>query len=280
MATDDVEFSFVSNGSIQPGNSLFVSNRDLLGYLTKEDLEEFSLDHDPDIIENLISREAPDEVVDCLIFFHENEGIIEPLKRFQRSGPTFLDFVQTSYKKAFTYSKNFVVSLKIGEKVQTILNRPAVKGFLAKKSVRIGFLGLGLVVSITLLTLIVRSVFYTSMETAVPADYKSKLIEAEQIIGRSSRDMANRELFKDNLTKAESLVFEVRDKKMFANDVKGLLERISVLKRQLNGIESISLDTKPADFTLPEGSVPVAILENAKKSYVVVEKGILGPFVK
>lgn len=118
------------------------------------------------------------------------------------------------------------------------------------------------------------------METAVPEEYKAKLIEAEQIIGRSTRDMANRELFKENLSKAETLVFEVRDKKMFSNDVKVLLEKISVLKRQLNGIESVSLDSKPVDFTLPEGSVPVALLENAKKNYVVTEKGILGPFVK
>lgn len=82
MNSNEMEFSYVSNGSIQPGNSLFVSNRDLLSFLTKEDLEEFSLDHDPSIIENLISREAPEEVVDCLFFFYEQKSVMEPLKRF------------------------------------------------------------------------------------------------------------------------------------------------------------------------------------------------------
>lgn len=139
---------------------------------------------------------------------------------------------------------------------------------------------LGIGVSLGLLILIVRSVFYTSMETAVPEEYKTKLIEAEQIIGKSTRDMANRELFKESLSKAESLVFEVRDKKMFANDVKSLLEKISVLKRQLNGIESVSLDGKPVDFALPEGTTPIALLEYTKKFYVVASKGIYGPYLK
>lgn len=251
-----------------------------MNYLTKEDLEEFSLDHDPDIIENLISREASDEVVDCLIFFHEAESVPEPLKRFQRSGPNFLDFIQTNSEKALMFTKNFIRSLELKEKTNTFMHHPKVEEILGKKSVRVGSLAAGVVVCIILLVLIVRSVFYSSMGTAVPEEYKSKLIEAEQIISRSSRDMANRELFKDNLSKAETLVFEVRDKKVFSNDVKSLLDRISVLKRQLNGIESISLDSKPVDFALPAGTVPVAILENAKKEYVVAEKGILGPFVK
>lgn len=139
---------------------------------------------------------------------------------------------------------------------------------------------IGITVSLSLLILIVRSVFYTSMTTAVPEEYKTKLIEAEQIIGKSTRDIANRELFKESISKAEALVFEVRDKKMFANDVKSLLDKISVLKRQLNGIESISLDNKPADYLLPAGTMPIALLENTKKNYVVASKGIYGPFVK
>lgn len=91
MSSGIMEFSYVSSGSILPGNSLFVCNRDLLSFLTSEDLEEFSLDHDPSIIENLISREATDEVVDCLLFFYDEATVADPLKRFARSGPSFLE---------------------------------------------------------------------------------------------------------------------------------------------------------------------------------------------
>jgi hypothetical protein len=151
---------------------------------------------------------------------------------------------------------------------------------LAKKEVRVGIFATGITVALILLILIIRSIFYTSMLTAVPQEYKSKLIEAEQILGRSSRDMANKELFKENLTKAEALVFEVREKKVFANDVKKLLEQISVMKRQMNGIESYSLETRPVDFTIPKDAEAVALFENAKKLYVVGKKGVYGPFIK
>ena len=151
---------------------------------------------------------------------------------------------------------------------------------MAKKEVRVGIFATGITVALILLILIIRSIFYTSMLTAVPQEYKSKLIEAEQILGRSSRDMANKELFKENLTKAEALVFEVREKKVFANDVKKLLEQISVMKRQMNGIESYSLETRPVDFTIPKDAEAVALFENAKKLYVVGKKGVYGPFIK
>ncbi len=249
-------------------------------FLTKEDLEEFILDHDPSIIENLISREAPEEVVDCLLFFYEENSIAEPLRRFGRSGPSFLDSTQELVGSGYQSVAGKIKTLGLAERYESAISHPKVQAFFKRKGVRVTMIGLGLIVSISLLVLIVRSVFYTSMTTAVPEEYKSKLIEAEQIIGKSTRDMTNRELFKENISKAEALVFEVRDKKMFANDVKGLLDKISVLKRQLNGIESISLDTKPVDFVLPENTAPIALLENAKKKYIVSTKGVFGPFVK
>lgn len=173
-----------------------------------------------------------------------------------------------------------IQTLQLKERYETIISHPKIQSFIKKKEVRIGMFGVGIGVSLILLMLIIRSVFYTSMVTAVPEEYKTKLIEAEQIIGRSTRDMANRELFKQNLSKAESLIFEVRDKKMFANDVKSLLEKISVLKRQLNAIESIDLENRPVDFNLPEGTEPVTLLEHTKKFYIVAKTGVYGPFVK
>jgi hypothetical protein len=85
MAAKEVEFSYVSTGTIQPGDGLYISNKDLLIFLTKEDLEELSQDHDPEIIENLISREAPEEVIDCLVFFHQQESAaLDVIKKFNR----------------------------------------------------------------------------------------------------------------------------------------------------------------------------------------------------
>ena len=69
MEVSDGTFSYVSSGGVSRGNALFISNVDLLSFLTKDDLAEFSVDQDPIIIEDLISRETNAEI-DCLVFFH------------------------------------------------------------------------------------------------------------------------------------------------------------------------------------------------------------------
>lgn len=56
--------------------------------------------------------------------------------------------------------------------------------------------------------------------------------------------MGNREAFSTNIKKAENIIFEVREKQIFLNDVKKLLSDISILKKQINGVESF--DTKTA----------------------------------
>ncbi len=282
MASKEVEFSYVSNGTIQPGDGLYISNRDLLVFLTQEDLEELALDHDPEIIENLISREASEDVIDCLVFFHEQEWefSFDSIKKFNRSGPGFFDIFEEFSIKSWKSLRSGIRRLDLPRRYTTLLQHPRVQILIQKKEVRVGIFGTWIVIAIGLLILIIRSLFYTSMMTAVPEEYKNKLIEAQQILGRSSRDMANKELFKENLAKAESLVFEVRDKKVFANDVKSLLEQISVMKRQLNGIESYSFDSHPVDFNLPKDSEPIAVFENAKKLYAVGKKWVYGPFIK
>ena len=60
--------------------------------------------------------------------------------------------------------------------------------------------------------------------------------------------MGNREVFNTNIKKAESIIFEVRDKQVFLNDVKKLLSDISILKKQINGVESFDPKTSPSEY--------------------------------
>ena len=137
-----------------------------------------------------------------------------------------------------------------------------------------------MIVAVGLLYLITSSIFHSGVNSVVPEEYKNKLIEAKQILDRSSRDIANKDAFKDNISKAESLIFEVRDQKLFSNDVKNLLSQISVLKKQLNGIETYSLDGHPEAYHFEAGTFqPIELFENANKLYFVGKNGIYGPYV-
>ena len=106
MEVADGTFSYVSSGTIQPGDALFVSNIDLLSFLTSEDLEELQGNPDPEVIEDLISREA-DEEVDCLVFSHSDDhfGVAaESIARLSQAGPGFL-------KDIFTFSRENGIKL-------------------------------------------------------------------------------------------------------------------------------------------------------------------------
>lgn len=98
------------------------------------------MDHDPSVIEALISREAPEEVIDCLIFFHEENHTPESIKRFQRSGPGFLDTTATYLHQAVSFCRQHLEKLELKERLNSILHHPKVAEMLGKKPVRIGLL--------------------------------------------------------------------------------------------------------------------------------------------
>jgi hypothetical protein len=282
MAVSDGTFSYVSSGVVHPGDALFVSNIDLLSFLTKDDLAEFNADQDPAVIEDLISRETSAEI-DCLVFFHPiaESGLgSATLERLSRWGPSFVTDSWSSVQKGWIYTQDAIRRLEIPTRLANLWGNPKVQEVVNKKEVRVGLYATGMVVAVGLLILITRSLFTTGLSSAVPAEYKAKLIEAEQILSKSGRDIANREAFKESLNKAQSLVFEVRDKNIFANDVNALLAQISVLKRQLNGIESYKLSGESVLFWLPKDLKAKNIFEFSKRYFVVTENGVYGPLLK
>ena len=282
MEVADGTFSYVSSGVIQPRDALFVSNIDLLSFLTSEDLEELQGEPDPEVIEDLISREA-DEEVDCLVFSHADDhfGVAaESIARLGQSGPGLLREVLQFSKSTLDITTKWIQGLKIPTRSQALIAHPRVQSIISRKEVRVGAYGLGMVVAIGLLTLIVKSLFTSSLSGTVPVEYKNKLIEAEQILARTGRDLANKEAFKANIKQAEDLVFEVRDKKIFIQDVNSLLSQISVLKRELNGVESFALGSDTSLFGLPKDLKPKAVFEFSKRYFVVSENGVYGPLLK
>jgi hypothetical protein len=99
---------------------------------------------------------------------------------------------------------------------------------------------------------------------------------------KAGKDLANKDAFKENLTKAENLIFEVRGKGVYMNDVKRLLDTISILKKQMNGVESFDPKAHQAEYAFAKDAKfqPVGVFEVAKKYYFVGKDQITGPFVK
>lgn len=93
--------------------------------------------------------------------------------------------------------------------------------------------------------------------------------------------MGNREVFNTNIKKAEDIIFEVRKKQVFLNDVKKLLGDISILKKQMNGVESFDPKTSASEYLFEGNTFEVnAVFEISKKLYFVGKTSLIGPYVK
>lgn len=249
MGSNNREFSYVSSGTVGVGDALYIANKDLLSFLTKEDLTEFARTNDSAIVEDLLSRESAGDSIECLVFQNSVERDYSDIRtsRFEKPD-NFVSTALAALVDGYEWTKKALINLEIEQHVRKFIAQEKVQSALANKRVRTSLFGTGLVVALGLLYLITSSLFHSRMGSVVPEEYKNKLVEASQILNRSSRDLANKEAFKQNIKKAEDLIFEVRNQKLFSNDVKDLLSQISLLKKQLNGIETYSISSHPELF--------------------------------
>ncbi len=288
MASGTPEFSYVSSGSVKHPDSLYVSNIDLLDYLTEEDVAELATVGKDDekrlAIENLIRREAGKRTIDCIALTNAN---VTDISVSEEAGS--IEKATAAAKVAFAKAAPIArdAAARIGASIsqmpaakkafEWVRNHPAWKN----EKLRAGAFGAGVVVCAVLLFATISAIFQQKTDLAVPEEYKNRLIEAQIILEKAGKDLANKDVFKANLKKAEDLIFEVRGKGVYLNDVKRLLDTISILKKQMNGIESFDPKSHQSEYAFTDAKFePVGVFEIQKKYYFVGKRSLIGPFVK
>ena len=273
------QFSYISSGAIGMDDVLLISNTHLLDYLTQEDMFEMADEHGQEetasVIENLLSREIRETSTDLILLYN-------PEKITKK---TTFNWDTTSLEKALSLVKKTGESIlgacKKNEQVIKLMDEAKKRIDFNNKYLRSGLFGVGVLVCITLLYLILGSIFSQKASTTIPEAYKNKLIEAQLIIEKSNKDMGNREVFNANIKKAENIIFEVREKQVFLNDVKKLLGDIAILKKQMNGVESFDPKNSPSEYIFEKNDFGViGVFEIAKKLYFVGKSSLIGPYVK
>lgn len=285
MGGGNIEFSYISSGAIKPTDSVYIANVDLLDYFSPEDLLEIARGGDSetarDSIERMIEREAGSTPIDCVILTNPDFTDI----RMPGAQDGFMETVLSYSKFAYEKTKSVIIPLyekaKENERFREVVAGVKTWNGWNNEKIRAGLFGVGALVAIILLYFAVNAIFQERSAAGVPEEYKNKLIEARLLIEKAPKDLANRESFKANLKKAEDLIFEVREKQIWMNDVKKLLDTISVLKKQLNGIESFNPKTHESETTWTDKEFnPVGIYEYAKKLYFVGKNKVAGPYIK
>ena len=275
------QFSYISSGAISPDDTLCISNTNLLDYLTEEDMFEmtnektYSQEEADYIIENLLTREIRDTSTNLILLYN-------PEKVAKKST---ISWDTTALKKLLITAKKqgetIYSNCKKNEYIIRAITEVKKHVDFNNKYLRASLFGLGVIVCIAFLYLILGTILSQKASTLVPEEYKNKLIEAQLIIEKSNKDMGNREVFNANIKKAEDIIFEVRNKQIFLNEVKKLLGDISILKKQINGVESFDPKTSPSEYLFNTKDFAVSgIFEISKKLYFVGKNSLIGPYVK
>lgn len=286
MKWDNFEFSYVSSWELSRDNKVYLSNVDILQYLTRDDLVEISNLWEEDkleVINSFLKREISNKNYD-LILIEADKNSTEKETKFRK------------YSKYLNEAKKILEEAKISEKFEKIKNSEQVKKAITfsktklweakivvkkNKTLRVGLFGIWIIVSIVLLYLIIGWIINWNTKTIVPEVYKNKLIEAKQIIDAAKWDIWNKENFDKNITKAENIIFEVREKQVFLSDIKKMLDDISVLKKQINWIEWIELKPEHKQYSFANANFGLIwVHENARNLYFVWKDSVIWWFVE
>ena len=270
MQGKNLEFSYISTWNIGLNDMVFLSNLNLLDYISKDDIFEISRTDKIDkleIIEQILSQEAVEEQYNIISISNENE-------KQNENKSASIDAIRNT----FLSIKDKIVE---NEKVENLIWNIKTQVDIKNKYVYVSFLTIGILIAVMFLYMIIGSILNRQMEQSIPVEYKNKLIEAKGIIERTNKDIWNKEIFDTNIKKAENLIFEVRGKQLFLNDVKKLLDDISILKKQSNGIETYAFASEKSEIEFTNEKFDlVRIFEYNKKYYYIGRNSLIWPYIK
>jgi hypothetical protein len=100
---------------------------------------------------------------------------------------------------------------------------------------------------------------------------KTELIEAKNYIRIASENIANENNFELNIQNAEALIDQIREKKIFLNDIEKINDDINILKKQFNKIQTFDETPNNAIYQ-GELQSAVKIVHINKKPFIINEK--------
>ena len=260
------EFSYISSWDLKRNDIVFLSNIRLFDYLTKTDLLEAQSTDEVDLItENVVgvlTWETLQESLDILSFQVIQEEIIKESKIYKTASELLYRLSDNNFVKRI-----LAFGLLFREKIDT-------KGKTTKNIIFASWI----IVSFFLLSLIIGSVVSTTTNSKDINLSKEKLIEARKYIRVASENISNNDVFDLNIKKAEEIVFDVKNKQLFLNDIDKILNDISVIKKQFNWIETFDANTTNIIYS-KDLSWIIDLITLNNKYYFVNKNSIVWPYI-
>lgn len=255
------EFVFISNGKLDVGDTISMSSRRLFKYLSESDFSDSLRDSDVEHFHKNIS----------LILNEELWGKDIIVSSFMY----YLELGEPATHKwkdvLFRMLDNAIVKRAIAWWMMAVDKMIAQKKYVKNAA----FVG-GIIVSFILLYVIISGVIAKTVDNRETINSKELIVEARQYIKLAGDNTGNPDMFDVNIKKAEELVSDLKDKNIFLDDVQRLLDDITVMKKQFNGVESFD---ETVDNALYTGDVGVAnsLLKLQSKTYIVTKNSVVWP---
>ena len=264
------EFSFISSGDINDGETLILSNIRLLDTLSKTDIRESSeLENSKEITKNLehiLMGENMDENIWIIVL--KNNFFFEPKEN--KKAHRILERLKHSF---FKIGDNKMIKTAIA-KLMHLYEQVSKQGKRVKNSIFVA----GILISIILLYTIIGGVVGNTQTNKEISISQKQLEEAREYIRLANENVINPDVFDLNIKKAEEIVYEIQEKELFLTDIEKILDDITIIKKQFNGVESFSENQDNIiSSAIPEDSIK--ILEINGKIYVVGQNKVIGPII-
>lgn len=264
------EFNFISSGDINDGETLVLSSMRLLDILSKTDIRESAeLEISEEVNKNL-EHILRGENID------ENIGLISLKNNFffeAKEDKKSYIFLKKAKNSFFKIGDNKMVKTAIA-KTMHLYEQISKQGKRIKNSIFIA----GILVSIIILYTIIGGVIGNSQINKDITLSQQKLEEARNYIRIANENVVNPDIFDLNIKKAEEIVYEIQEKQLFLTDIEKILDDITIIKKQFNGVESFSeSQDNIINDALPEESIKV--VEISGKIYVLWKDKVVGPII-
>jgi hypothetical protein len=197
---------------------------------------------------------------------------MEKKSAFLEKGSKQLDIARGHVVRAFDTVRNHPLTGKITKPLVDIHEAHP-------RQIQMGIFILGVAFCIGLLWILFHNIFTVTQVT--PADDKNRLIQVTTLIQKAQKDMANKAMFNKDITEAEALLSDLRENPQFTKSVNELTDKIVALKKEVNGVETANMMSKPSLIPFPQtGFTLVRVFASEKSgfSYAIGREGMIGPY--
>ncbi len=261
------EFSYISSWALRVEDIIIMANEKLTDYLTKWDFTESvnidSIEETWANLENILNNEHISSNIMLVSFIYDftREEVrtnrhLENIKHF------WLKLLDNNYIK-----KSLATALVLKDKFN-----------ISDKIFRNSLFVAWIVVSVSLLYIIIGWIVSTTNNSMNISTAKEKLIEARDYLRVANENMNNADLFDLNIQKATDITTEVKNKKLFLNDVDKIIDDISILKKQYDWVESFESTTSNLIYRTEEKWF-IKTIELNNKTYLINSNFLLWPIV-